>query len=109
MTVSFHPQQDKAPETPPRRPMRKGLQPPCRLNFNAPRRRQAARKGTSERKLAPLPWFQVGGSRAPKGAQGGEAHRGSGGCRPHAWERLRRGGDRFGDFVRPPLGACLVG
>ena len=50
-------------------------------------------------------WFQVGGSRVPNGAQGGEAPRGSGGCKPHAWERHRRGGDRWGCRVQPPLGA----
>ena len=96
----------QSPRIPAKASNAKGVSTPCRLNFNALRRCQAASQGPSERKLAPLPWFQVGGSRAPKGAQGGEAHRGSGGCRPHAWERPRRGGDRLGGFVRPPLGAC---
>ena len=99
----------QSPRIPAKASNAKGASTPCRLNFNAPRRRQAARKGPSERKLAPLPWFQVGGSRAPKGAQGGEAHRGSGGCRPHAWERLRRGGDRLGGFCSAPSGGLLNG
>ena len=77
----------QSPRIPAKASNAKGASTPCRLNFNALRRCQAASQGPSERKLAPLPWFQVGGSRAPKGAQGGEAHRGSGGCRPHAWER----------------------
>ena len=67
--------------------------------------RVLARSVNSSRAERPRFWFQVGGSRAPKGAQGGEAPRGSGGCKPHAWERPRRGGDRWGCRVQPPLGA----
>ena len=59
-----------------------------------------------KKEITPLPiWRQVAGARVPNGAQGGEAPRGSGGGKPHAWERPRRGGDRWGRSVQPPLGA----
>ena len=55
----------------------------------------------------PLPAGRQAAGARGREATGGAAQGGRGGAAPHAWERPRRGGDRLGASIRPPLGGYL--
>ena len=89
------------PQTPPRFAALRGL-------FEiSPEARKPSGPAALRAALAPPYWSA--GSRGPVrvSAPGGAAQGGRGGAAPHAWERPRRGGDRLGASIRPPLGGYL--
>ena len=96
----------QSPRIPAKASNAKGASTPCRLNFNAPRRRQAASKGHSERKLAPCFGFKLGGAVRRRAHRGAKPTGGRGAAGPTPGSALGAAGTAWGGFVRPPLGAC---
>ena len=100
----------QSPRIPAKASNAKGVSTPCRLNFNALRRCQAASQGPSERKLAPpCIGFKSGGAVRRRAHRGAKPTGGRGAAGPTPGSALGAAGTAWGALFGPLWGPVKRG